>query len=82
MDNQRQDSPSQIDQVRWQPILSRHERQIFVDFTCIELSAVDFEIASGKDSLRGLADDRGEKDISVGDDAFERHGNPPGCLGL
>jgi hypothetical protein len=57
MDNQRQDPPSQIDQVRRQSILTGHEGQIFCDFTGIERRGMNFENVRRKNPLRGLPDD-------------------------
>lgn len=77
MDAERQDLPSKCEEVWRQTVLFPHEREVFFHFQGIEFGDMHLKPVFGEHRLRGLADYGGEKDISVGDDGPDKHGNPP-----
>jgi len=51
-------------------------RQIFSDLIAVKLSDVNRDIEMSENPQRGLADDGGEENVGVSDDAFDKHENP------
>ena len=51
-------------------------QQIFNDFIAGKLNDVDRDMNLSENAQRGLADHRGEENVGVSDNAFDKHQSP------